>query len=210
MRKKLLALFLISSIMSVTVMAEDTNTDAGETETRIVTVNSETLESISDTTETADTNDTLDTETDLTEETIMQITETKYVDDYGFSLWYNAESLKISEYGGQLCFMPTEEENSLESPAVLIITPNEPGETPSPIHEVTAMYPAESVSTIEETAYESGITIQSAEVNDEGQHFAFYIVSYEDMSLNITSMILDEEAETYSKEFHRLVETIIF
>lgn len=212
MKNKIFAILLISSLLSVTAMAADTTADAVETETRIVTLNAETLEMITENADStsANTEDSTNTEADISEENIIEVTETKYTDESGFSLWYNAESLKIAEYGGQFCFVPADVDDSLKSQAVFIVVPNEIGENPSPLGEVTAMYPPENVSEIEEITTEEGITIQSVEAFDAGQNFAFYIVSYEDMSLNITSMIFDEEHMAYAKEFDRIVNTISF
>lgn len=216
MKNKILAMLLISSLMSVTVIAADVTADAVDAETRIVTLNSETMEEITDNTEVASTDDASITENteipenEISEENIIEVTETKYIDESGFSLWYNAESLAIGDYGGQFCFVPSDVEDPLKSPAVFIIVPNEIGEAPSPLGEVTAMYPPENVSEIKEITSEEGITIQSVEASDAGQNFAFYIVSYEDMSLNITSMIFDEEHASYAKEFDRIVDTISF
>ena len=138
------------------------------------------------------------------------ITEAKYTNDSGFSLWYNIDTLKPSEYGGQLCFIPLDEEEALKASSVLIIVPNEPGETPSPLEEVTAMYPEEAVSEVEIISLESGIEIQSVTANEEDKTNTFYIVSCDDLSLNITSMVANEELELYEADFQRLVESISF
>lgn len=189
MKKMLVTLFLISSIGSVSVIASDSASEIPEAETRIVSLDAEATEEITETKYSA---------------------ENSFTDENGFSLWYNAESVKPSEYGGQLCFIPEADEDALKSQAVLIVVPNKAGETPSPLNEVTAAYPAENVSEIEEITTESGITIQTVQAEDNGQLFEFYIVSFEEYSLNITSMILDEEYETYQKDFDRIIETISF
>ena len=190
-------MLLSVSASAAEVSALDAELDSSEVEMRTVEI------SIPD--ESVDSENTV---TDIAD--VIEITEAKYVDESDFSLWYNFESLKPSEYGGQLCFIPVDEEDSLKSSSVIIIVPNEPGETPSPLEEVTAMYPEESISEFVIISNDSGIMIESVEIIDEGKINIFYIVSFEDVSINITSVISEEEADLYKDDFQRLVESISF
>lgn len=204
MKNKLISCFIISLLLSVSVSAADVSTsdDTGNNEPELrvaeVLIPNETVE--------------LEGAEEIVKDIadIIEITEAKYTNESGFSLWYNYDTLKPAEYGGQLCFIPVEEDDALKSSSVIIVVPNEPGETPSPLEEVTAMYPEESISQMEVISSDSGILIESVEVIDEGKVNSFYIVSYEDLSLNITSIISEENAELYKDDFQRLVESISF
>ena len=209
MKNKLLSLLFFSMLMSVTVFAADDaqteNLSSDAVETRIVTIEVNSAETSSEAV-----SDAVDSDEASDGSETIEILETRYIDESGLSLWYNTENLKPAEYGGQLCFIPVAEEEALKSPVVLLVVSNEPGETPSPLNEVTASYPAENVSEIEEITLESGIVIQSVEVTDGDRFNQFSIVAYEDVSANVTAMMPSADAALYQAEFDRLIESITF
>lgn len=140
-----------------------------------------------------------------------EITETLYVSEQGYSLWYDAERLLPTELYGHTCFAP---DGMIEEPAIsLLIVDAEinPEDGEAFLGEAVGGYgPEAEISNPSWETLENGITIGSISAVEEGVVYRFYLIMDDVNVLCLTATYPQEAAEGYGARFDWLVRTIEF
>lgn len=149
----------------------------------------------------------------------VEFEETQHTCEQGYSIWYSRDLLKVSEFGGHECFIPSEEEDALHSAVKFIMVVEDDENTLLSLEEPLAAYTntGETYETLEISeitaeTLESGLLLETAQVicNDTADYFYLAKDEAEENVLYITASMPIDEQETYSVWFDQMVETIDF
>ncbi len=148
-----------------------------------------------------------------------EITETLYVSEDGYSIWYQSDMLNLDTNIGHAYFAPVNENTEdgavdFTSDIYMVIVPIEiPYEdTDAFLLEATGGFDPSVAVIGEATAetLENGIEIKNVAVIENDIVYCYYLVTNAEMVLCITAAYPTEAAEGFGVRFHNTLRTIEF
>ena len=149
-----------------------------------------------------------------------EITETQYISDAGYSVWYQPELYKLDIPDGQAHFFAIdstpegEEPGLLTSGAYLLIVPADIAyeDAEAFLMEATGGFDpsAAVISAATSETLENGVEIKSLTVTEDTTFYGFYIVTNGEKVLCISTICPIEAVEGWGARFDHMVKTIEF
>lgn len=149
-----------------------------------------------------------------------EIIETKYTDETGYSIWYQADLFQVNTVDDQAHFFAIDSTAEGEQPGLgasssyMLVVPADidPAEADAFIIEATGGFDP-SVATISEVTTETredGIVVRSVFVEDESNAYSFYLLTDGEQVLCVSTICPLEAMEGWGLRFDNMVKSIEF